>query len=212
MIAYDAAKAAEPQPEPQPQSKKKTDINNGLKLSEKNGVVIFSYGEVSDADSYVVYFRYCGTTSRKPLMTVQGAANTTVTIKEFGGKKINRKNSYTAWVVAKKDGEVLATSAEVHAAGSKNKGVTNAKSVKVKKSAVTLKKGKKSAIKVTVKKAGKGKLHKSTKIAQIRYSTSNKKVATVSKKGTIKAVGKGTCKIKVMALNGVCTYVTVTVK
>ena len=33
----------------------------------------------------------------------------------------------------------------------------------------------------------------------------------MNKKGVIKAVGKGKCKIRAMALNGVCTYVTVTV-
>lgn len=158
---------------------------------------------------YVVYFCYCGTGSQKPLMTVKGAKNTTVKIKKFGGKKNNRKRSYTLWVVAKKGKKVLKTSAEIHVAGSKRKDETNAASVSVKKSRVTLKKNKTSAIAATVKKAGKGKLHKSSKIPRIRYSTSNRRVATVNKKGVIKAVGKGKCKIRATALNGVCTYVTV---
>ena len=76
-------------------------------------MVTFRYGEVSDADRYAVCFRYCGTGSQKPLMTVKGAKNTTVKIKKFGGKKINRKRSYTAWVEAKKGKKVLKTSAKV---------------------------------------------------------------------------------------------------
>lgn len=46
--------------------------------------------------------------------------------------------------------------------------------------------------------------------AKIRYISSNKKIATVSSKGKIKAVGKGSCKIYVVALNG--KYKTVNVK
>jgi uncharacterized protein YjdB len=42
--------------------------------------------------------------------------------------------------------------------------------------------------------------------------TSNSKVATVSKSGKITAKGKGTCKIYVVAVNGVRKTVSVTVK
>jgi uncharacterized protein YjdB len=46
----------------------------------------------------------------------------------------------------------------------------------------------------------------------IAFETSNPKVATVDKKGKIKAVGKGKCKIYAYAQNGVCKAISVTVK
>ena len=47
---------------------------------------------------------------------------------------------------------------------------------------------------------------------QFRYATTNKKVATVSGKGKIKAVGKGSCTIYVYARNGYAKKVKVKVK
>ena len=76
---------------------------------------------------------------------------------------------------------------------------------------VTLKAGasKKIIVKAVLNNA-KGTLLKHT--AELVYSTSNSKVATVSKAGVITAVGKGSCTIYVRAENGVFTTVTVTVK
>ena len=42
--------------------------------------------------------------------------------------------------------------------------------------------------------------------------SSNTKVATVTKKGVIKAKGIGTCKIYVVAVNGIWKTITVTVR
>ena len=47
---------------------------------------------------------------------------------------------------------------------------------------------------------------------QFRYASSNKKVATVSSKGKITAVGKGSCVVYVYARNGYAKKVKVTVK
>ena len=46
----------------------------------------------------------------------------------------------------------------------------------------------------------------------VKYKVSNSKVATVSKAGVIKAKGKGTCSIYVLANNGVYKKVKVKVK
>ena len=46
----------------------------------------------------------------------------------------------------------------------------------------------------------------------IRYESTNKKIATVSKKGVIKAKKKGTCYVYVYAQNGVFKAVKVVVK
>ena len=47
---------------------------------------------------------------------------------------------------------------------------------------------------------------------EFRYATSDKKVATVSSKGKIKAVGKGTCIIYGYARNGYAKKAKVTVE
>lgn len=49
-------------------------------------------------------------------------------------------------------------------------------------------------------------------VATLRYLSSNKKVATVSKSGKITAKGKGTCNIIVFAHNGASKQIKVTVK
>lgn len=108
-----------------------------------------------------------------------------VTLKKYGGKKINTKRSYTLWVEAKKGKKVLKKSLELHCAGSGNKNATNVKSLSAK--SVSVKTGKTASAGVKVKKENaKKKLHKSTNIPTLRYYSSNKKVATVNK-GQIKA-------------------------
>lgn len=65
---------------------------------------------------------------------------------------------------------------------------------------LTLKEGRKKRLKVVSVPAGK-----------VKYRSSNKKVAAVTKKGVIKAVGKGSCKIHILC-NGVKKTVKIKVK
>lgn len=84
----------------------------------------------------------------------------------------------------------------------------NAKSVKVKKAKLSLKKGKTFKIRASeVKKDKALKKHRA-----ICYESSNTKVATVTKKGKIKAKTKGKCTVYVYAQNGKMKKVKVTVK
>ena len=78
------------------------------------------------------------------------------------------------------------------------------KAIKVNFKKKTLKKGKTVKIKVSF---AKGYYSYSRK-----FSSSNKKVATVSSKGVIKAKKKGKCKITVKAFNGKKAVITITVK
>ena len=83
----------------------------------------------------------------------------------------------------------------------------------VKKPRVSLKAGKTYKIKANVVKLQKGqKLVPTSHAPKLRYVSSNKKIATVSKSGKIKAKSKGGCKIYVIAVNGARKAVTVTVK
>ena len=84
----------------------------------------------------------------------------------------------------------------------------NAKSVKVNKTVVALKKGK--TFKIQAVQITNGKPIQNH--AKIMYESANKKIASVSSKGVIKAKKKGTCYIYVYAQNGVYKRIRVTVK
>ena len=84
----------------------------------------------------------------------------------------------------------------------------NPTGIKLKKTKITLKKGKKTKIKATLQSKGKVATH----IAKFRYESSNKKIATVDSKGNIKAKKKGTVTIYVYAQNGLCKTIKVKVK
>ena len=91
--------------------------------------------------------------------------------------------------------------------------VGNSKSVKV-----TSPKGRKATLKVGGKVRVKAKaVAQSSKLKvkkhrAITFETSNPKVATVSAKGVVRAVGKGKCYVYAYSQNGKCAKVTVTVR
>jgi uncharacterized protein YjdB len=92
-------------------------------------------------------------------------------------------------------------------------GYTAAKRVTVKKTKVSLKKGRTYTIKAGVIRLDKGKKLMPVSYApKLRYLSSNPGVAKVSKSGKITAVKKGRCKVYVYAHNGVYKTVTVTVR
>ena len=90
----------------------------------------------------------------------------------------------------------------------------NYRSVTVSKSVIAkakkLKKGK--TLKLNARAVAQSKKLKVKKHAGLRYATSNKKIATVSKSGRITAKKKGTCYIYAYAQNGVCRKIKVKVK
>ena len=92
-----------------------------------------------------------------------------------------------------------------------NKSGSNVTKVSVPKSSVSLKKSKTYKIKAKLKYKGK-KAYSSANVKSVRYYTTNKKVATVTKKGVITAKGKGSTKIYVIAANGKKATIKVTVK
>lgn len=84
----------------------------------------------------------------------------------------------------------------------------------MKKSVLTkakkLKKGK--SLKLKAKAVPQSLKLKVKKHVEVRYESTNKKIATVSKKGVVKAKKKGSCYVYAYAQNGVCKKVKVTVK
>lgn len=171
----------------------------------KNKITL-KWNKVKGADGYIVFGNKCGTKNKYKQIKVLKASKRT-----FTQSKLKKGTYYKYIVIAYKlvDGKkvTIAVSKTIYAATSGGK-YGNAKSVKVNKTKVTLKKGKIFIIKASQVKADKKiKNHRA-----IAYESSNKKVATVTKKGKIEAIKKGTCYIYVYAQNGVYKKIKVTVK
>ena len=168
----------------------------------KNNISL-TWSGVKGASRYVIYGNACGKTRKmKRLGTVSG--------KSFKIKKINRslkKGTYHKFILVALDANdrVVTTSKVVHVATKGSKKIGNPTKVTVKKPKA-LKKGKKH--KLRAKQVGK----KVKKHRAVSYESSNAKVAKVTKKGVIKAVGKGSCYVYAYAQNGIFKKVKVTVK
>ena len=165
----------------------------------KKTSIKIAWKAVPKATGYVVYGAPCGSKYAK-LKEVKATSFTQSGLK---------KGKYYKYFVAAhdKNGNILASSKTIHIATSGGK-KGNTKSVKLNKKKAALKKGKSVKLKATLKN-GKLKVSKHRKVA---FESSNPKVATVSKSGKVKAVGKGTCYVYAYAQNGVFAKCRITVK
>ena len=170
-----------------------------------------NWTKVDGATGYDVYFAN-GTSAYFDLYKSVSGSETKV---EITG--LTKGNRYKACVKAwKKNGDSASyignTSPVVYViAGGYNSTHCNAKSVQVEKSSVSLKRGETFRIKASATgvKAGLMLLNLEN---QLRYYSSDRNVATVSASGKIRATGVGTCRIYILANNGIRTSVKVTVK
>lgn len=185
-----------------------TSGSKGLKIS---------WTKIKGAEGYDIFFARCSKndkkTSCRKIKTIKG--NSTFSWTKKGLKK---KTAYKVYVkaFAFKDGKktYIRTSPTMHAfTTGYDKKYTNAKAVKVKKRAVTLRAGGSSAIKASVKKLkSKKKLMIGNHAPKLRYLSSDKKIAVVSSTGKITAKAKGTCIVYVYTHNGISKGIKVTVK
>lgn len=178
------------------------------KVSRNSSTLVWN--KVKEADGYVLYGAQCNANGKvykiKKLATIKD--NSAITYKAKGLKS---GTYYKYCVAAYKlvDGRqvITAKSKVIHVATSSGK-YGNYKAVKVNKAKVELKAGKTYTIKATQVQGEKPvKKH-----ADIRFETSNSKIATITKNGVITAKRKGTCTIYVYAQNGIYKTVKVTVK
>ena len=171
-----------------------------VKKSKKKAISL-TWKKIQVAKTYVIYGAKCGT-SYKKIATVHS--------KTFTNKKLKKGTYYKYMVVALNEkGKVVAISKLIHVATKGGK-VGNCKKLKVNKSKVKLKQGRKFKLKVKqIAKSKKVKLKKHRKTA---FESDNQDVAVVSKKGVITAKKKGKCSVYVYAQNGVYKRVKVTVK
>ena len=171
---------------------------------KKNSIKI-KWNKVSGADGYMIYGSKCGS-KMKFIKDIKKPNATSCTF-----KKLKKNTYYKYMVVAYKNTDsepmVITTSKSVHAATSGGK-KGNPIAIKKVKKKYTIKKGKTLKLKPAFTRKKKVSLH----IAKFRYESLDESVATVSKKGKIKAVGKGETTILVYTQNGICKKVKLVVK
>ena len=176
-----------------------------------------SWNKINGAAGYDIFFAKCNHGKKeikcKKVKTIK--AGKTFKWTKSGLKKGTAYKAYVRAYVYKNGKKTYVRSSPLmHAyTGNGTKNYTNAKSVSVNKTKVTLKKGKTFKIKAKVKKVKKNKkLMPKSHAPTLRYMTTNKKVATVTKSGKITAKSKGICTVYVFAHNGVSKQIKVTVK
>ena len=178
--------------------------------------MLFTWSKVNNVNGYDIFFSECNhdgkTYKAKYVKTVKGN-------KSFKWIKTKLKQGAAykayvkAYVITNGKKKYVRTSPMVHSfAGGFSGKYTNAKSIAVNKTKITLARGKSFVLKAKVVNLFKNKkLMSAGHVAPLRYMTTNSKVATVNSAGKITAHGKGSCTIYVYAHNGVFNQVEVVV-
>ncbi|MBQ6402121.1 MAG: Ig-like domain-containing protein [Firmicutes bacterium] len=186
------------------------------KLTAKKKSITISWNKIQGAAGYDIFFARCNHDNKKivtkKVKTIKG--NKTFKWTKSGLKKGTAYKAYVrAYVYKNGKKTYVRNSPLIHAyTGNGTKNYTNAKSVSVNKTKVTLKKGKTFKIKAKVNKVNKKKkLMSKSHALTLRYMTSNSKIASVNSGGKVTAKGKGTCYIYVYAHNGVSKQIKVRV-
>ena len=163
--------------------------------------VALSWTKVNGAENYKIY----GAKNNGKVKLLKAVSGTT---RSWTQKKLKKGTTYKYYVAAYDSYGRITKSAVIYTNTTGGK-KADIKKVTVNKKAFTLKKGKKATIKAKAI-ASKGTFKKYT--SNIRYVSTNTSVATVSKKGVIKAKAKGKCYVYCYAQNGLYKKVKVTVK
>ena len=178
-------------------SKKTKKFTNLYLRPANNGKNMFlTWNRVKKAKSYIVYIYDVEKDGFRKYETKYSNSSNFCSI-----PKVDSFEKFRMKVVAKSgedgNGKTIAKSYEVSAAA-KNNLKWNVKSVKPKKSKVTLKRGKTRTVRMELKAGGKPFFS-----SRLRWYTSNRKVAIVGlNTGKIKGVKKGTCYVWAKAHNG----------
>ena len=163
--------------------------------------VALSWTKVNGAENYKIY----GAKNNGKVKLLKAVSGTT---RSWTQKKLKKGTTYKYYVAAFDSYGRITKSAVIYTNTTGGK-KADIKKVTVNKKAFTLKKGKTATIKAKAI-ASKGTFKKYT--SNIRYVSTNTSVATVSKKGVIKAKAKGKCYVYCYAQNGLYKKVKVTVK
>jgi len=170
-----------------------------------------AWTKVKGADGYDIFFAKCGR-SFKLKKTVKASESRVVRF-----KGLDKRRCYKGYVKAwkKVDGKktyIGKASPQVHAvSGGYTNHECNTRSVKLNKTRLTLKAGRSSTLKATLKGVKSG-MKLVAHVTKVRFYSTDANVATVDAKGNVKAVAKGSCTIYAIANNGVRSKVKVNVK
>ena len=176
-------------------------INLRAKGSAKSKTSIrLSWKKIAGATSYTVYGNKCGRKYYTKLGTVSSRTSWT-------HKKLKKGTYYKYIVVAQKGSNAIGASKAIFVTPSGGR-YGNPKGVSLDRKTLKLKKGKLKTVRATLKTGG----WRVRTYRRIRLESSNSEVATVSAKGKIRAVSKGSCYIYAYAQNGVSARMKVTVR
>lgn len=171
---------------------------------------LLKWTKQTEADGYVIYGNHCNTGEKKYRMVqrvvIKDGSTTTWIDKNLDGGTYYKYYIKAYKLVGGKK-VWIAKSKVVHSTTAGGK-YGNARSVRVNQTDVSLKIGKTFAIKAEQIEWDKP----IRKHVDIRYESSDTKVARVNADGKITAAGKGTCYIYVYAQNGMYKKIKVTVK
>ena len=180
----------------------------------KNAITL-KWSYVPGAVKYYIYGNKCGTANRMMRQNLISGTSLKVTsvIGNDKASTVLKKGTYYKFIVVAADSndKVISTSKVIHVSTKGGK-TGNYKSVKTKakKNKVSLKVGKSFKLKAKgvpqVKKL-KVKVHR-----KITYETTDSRIATVSAKGVIKGVNKGSCLVYAYSQSGTYAKIKVTVK
>lgn len=181
-----------------------------LQAAASKKSIKMKWNEVPNADGYVICWNKCGAKNAfKQIKVIKSGKTLTWTHNKL---KKNSQNRYyvKAYKIIEGKRSFIKKSNQIHLV-TKGGQYTNVKKLKSSVSSVSLKKGKTKALKITQTYVEKNK-ELVSHMRPLTYTTSDKKIATVTSKGVIKAKGKGSCYIYITAYSGVYTRVKVTVK
>ncbi len=201
-------------------SKKVTGILLPKVIAKGKHTQTLTWTALKNVDGYFIYTNHCDEAQgRIPHPFKKVADYKASKARVYTRKNLKTYHNYKYYVAAYKikNGKkvVVRNSVTVHSVcGNTSARSTNVKSVKVKKHAVTLKKGKTYKVKATISKVNKKRAFlDATHCGLLRYLTANSKIADVNyNTGVIKAKKAGKTTVYVLGVNGIRDKVTVTVK
>ncbi len=159
-----------------------------------------SWQKVEGAAGYIIYGNKCG--KKNHYVKLKTTAKTS-----YKQKKLEKGTYYKYIVVAFNGDQALAASKTIHVATNGGKNGNNT-AVTLNKQKLTIKQKKKATVKATLRRGAlQVKNHRA-----VAFESGDYRIATVTSKGKIKGVKKGTCYIYAYAQNGMCAKVKVKVK
>lgn len=214
-----------PEPTPKPTPKPPENFSGSVKVGKKKfpfgGGIKFTvtWTRIPGADGYEVYAAECGSDFTL-VKTVKERKNKTEFF-EIGHQAVSVKKDYAKRFKVKvkaykiKNGKktYIGSTVPYHMAESDNPRYTNAKGIKIEQKKLVLNKGDKVFIEASVIKEFNNKeLLSKRHRAALRYFSTNEDIAVVGPAGKVTGKNKGTCYIRVVALNGLERKVKIIVK